>query len=103
MAQQSKAPGLGSRAPAVTVVFRAENTVPARQNPGPRQALPLLVWAAIHSAILREHAALPVDHPLRRPTVADYPTAARTPQRARHFFFHHQLPKTTTPRTRLHG
>jgi hypothetical protein len=69
MAQQPKAPGLGNRAPAVGAVFRAENTTATEQNPGLRQDLSIMVWAAFASAVLREHQALPTDHPRRRPTL----------------------------------
>ena len=70
MAQQPKAPGLGNRAPAVGAVFRAGNTPSsAKQIPASRQDFSPMVWAAVASAIWREHAALPVDHPRRRPTL----------------------------------
>ena len=69
MAIIPEAPGLGGRAPAATVDFREEITVPAKQNPRRRQALSIATWAAIASAILREHAALPPHDPRVRPTL----------------------------------
>jgi hypothetical protein len=68
MMQRPKAPGLGNRAPAVTV-FRQENSTVTEQIPASRQDLSPMVWAAFASAVWREHQSLPLDHPRRKPTL----------------------------------
>jgi hypothetical protein len=69
MAQIPKEPrhGIG-RAP-TAVRFRQGNSTATEQNPGPRQDLSIMVWAAFASAILREHAVLTPDDPRRRPSL----------------------------------